>query len=57
LIDVAKSDLLSHFPDLAAAAKNCAAACAHEEESVCALRSLPRYPSYRSIRASLTKPD
>lgn len=53
LIDVTRTQLLSHFPDLAAAAADCAAPCAHEAEPGCALRGLPRFESYRQIFDSL----
>lgn len=53
LLDVDRRTLLPHFPDLAEAAKRCAAGCAHAEEEACALRGLPRHQSYRQILASL----
>ncbi|HVA65556.1 MAG TPA: ribosome small subunit-dependent GTPase A [Elusimicrobiota bacterium] len=55
LLDVARGELLAHFPELHAAAAGCAADCAHDEEPACALRALPRYASYREIRRSLAK--
>ncbi|MFA6003896.1 MAG: ribosome small subunit-dependent GTPase A [Elusimicrobiota bacterium] len=53
LVGVDKSGLLILFPELAAAALNCPAGCAHADEPACALRGLPRFPSYRQIGNSL----
>jgi putative ribosome biogenesis GTPase RsgA len=53
LVDVGPGDLLSHFPDLAEAAKRCGAGCKHDAEKDCALLPLPRYDSYRRILSSL----
>jgi ribosome biogenesis GTPase len=53
LVGVERSALLSHFPELARAAAACAEGCLHDAEPACALRALPRFPSYRQIRASL----
>lgn len=53
LIDVARDELLAHFPELHAAAVKCPADCVHDKEPACALRTLPRYASYREILRSL----
>ncbi len=53
LLGVTRETLLRHFPELSAAALRCAPACAHDLEPACALRSLPRYASYRQILGSL----
>jgi len=53
LIDITPGELLAHFPELHAAAANCGAECAHNEEPSCVLRALPRYASYRAILNSL----
>lgn len=54
LIDVTRGDLLSHFPELKAAAVRCPAACLHDAQPSCALRRFPRHTSYRQILGSLT---
>ncbi|MBI5623337.1 MAG: ribosome small subunit-dependent GTPase A [Elusimicrobia bacterium] len=53
LVGVKRSELLGHFPDLAAAAAKCGRGCGHDGEPSCRLTGLPRYASYRSIRGSL----
>lgn len=53
LLDVTRETLLAHFSDLAAAAKGCAAGCAHDQEPSCAVRLQPRFISYRQILATL----
>lgn len=53
LLDVTRAGLLSHFPELLAAAARCPAACAHDQEPGCALIGLPRHRSYRQILGSL----
>ena len=53
LIDVSRSDLLSHFPELSKAAALCWAGCCHDAEKDCALRPLARFASYRQILSSL----
>ena len=53
LIDVSRSDLLSHFSELSEAAARCGAGCCHDAEKDCALRRLPRHASYRQILSSL----
>ncbi|MFA6030130.1 MAG: ribosome small subunit-dependent GTPase A [Elusimicrobiota bacterium] len=55
LYDVAADGLLPHFPELQAAAASCPAGCAHEDESGCRLRALPRHESFRAIRRSLAR--
>jgi putative ribosome biogenesis GTPase RsgA len=53
LLDATREGLLSHFPELSAAAARCAAGCRHDAEEACALRGLPRHESYRRILSSL----
>lgn len=53
LVEVKAADLLSHFPELAAASARCAGGCRHEAEKDCAVRRLPRHESYRRILNSL----
>ena len=53
LLDVGREGLLAHFPELFKASARCAENCSHDSEPGCALRSLPRYDSYRRIRGSL----
>ena len=53
LVDVKREDLLSHFPELAAAAAGCAAECLHDERPGCALSLLPRFASFRRMLASI----
>jgi ribosome biogenesis GTPase / thiamine phosphate phosphatase len=52
LLYVGREALLGHFPELFKASARCAADCSHDSPR-CALRSLPRYESYRRLRASL----
>ena len=52
LLDVGRDGLLVHFPDLLRTSARCAADCSHNSPG-CALRSLPRYESYRRIWDSL----
>jgi ribosome biogenesis GTPase len=53
LVDVERSALLQHFPELAKAAAGCAEGCLHDAEPGCALAALPRFASYRQILGSL----
>ena len=52
LVGVTKANLLAHFPELAVAAKACAAGCAHDG-AACALSGLPRHAGYLQLRAGL----
>jgi ribosome biogenesis GTPase / thiamine phosphate phosphatase len=53
LFGIARADLLSHFPELAAAAKNCPSACDHELVPGCRLREMRRYGSWRGLLSGL----
>lgn len=54
LVDVTAETLGEHFPEIREAAARCAQeGCTHLDEEGCAARELPRYASFRRMRASL----